>query len=537
MRQALAESAAAQKLREERLGQAATPIYVGSLPTRQAFAVKVVALYNRDGATYTDFGTDRFVAFLKCHSWSIKKKVEGEDDLWIACRKQGRFGLQSTTDDASFGVEAGQVIAALPSGLPIQVPGQESGTYFDGVFEPMESSQLAGINEVGTFSFWAALTGAVEGQLGDYYFERVPLLGFTGVASEINGNPVIFACVIPDAGTVVRIFCKETDTGISYTFEYDGAGFWAILGTYSFGSYSFTAPLGFYDFAGEAVEVNGKTTVPAGTIVRIFTDSHFSGMSGFRFEYTPPGDANLTEGPGIDLSGSGPVKISASIDADYALEFSPGEEPAQMIRVRKAVDGGLEFVTDGIAPGCALGVKVDNDQGLAIGDMFDPPANTIYIKILKNGNDFIGGLKFADGGMLEAFINLTKGLGVDAEGILVKLEDEETSCLGFNENGEATHVLGDPAMGSGVPTAISGDNLGYVEESSCDVFDACGHFHPDQDNTLKHTGPGAPVYIGPVASDGSAPTWDANGHCAGWYTSAGYDWDSPWGWPNPYLWQ
>jgi hypothetical protein len=147
MRQALAESLSSREVRIERLGRAETIGYTGALAASGSVrAAKVKTLYDAAGGAYTDFATDGFIAFLKCKPWSIAASAEGDRDLWIACRKDGWFGLLASGDDADYGVAADDVIAYVPAALRIAVPGQ-ADTYFHGFLDPVLSSHLCGINE------------------------------------------------------------------------------------------------------------------------------------------------------------------------------------------------------------------------------------------------------------------------------------------------------------------------------------------------------------------------------------------------------
>jgi hypothetical protein len=146
MRQALAESDRSREVRIERVGRAEVLSYTGGLAASGSVrAAKAKTLYNAAGAAYTDFATDTFVGFLKCKPWSIATNTEGTRDLWIACRAGGWFGVLAIGDD-DWGIQAGDVIAYVPSALKIAVPGQEN-EYFDGFLEPVLSSHLSGINE------------------------------------------------------------------------------------------------------------------------------------------------------------------------------------------------------------------------------------------------------------------------------------------------------------------------------------------------------------------------------------------------------
>jgi hypothetical protein len=147
IRSALAARDRSREVRRERLGRPETRIAIGDMGRGFTVCCAVAkALYNQAGSAYEDFVTDGFVAFLKCRRYSLSRSEEGTEDIWIACRKTGWFGLLSLGDDAH-GVQIGNHIAYLPSRLPVQVPGQESGVYFAGVFEPVLSSQISGVNE------------------------------------------------------------------------------------------------------------------------------------------------------------------------------------------------------------------------------------------------------------------------------------------------------------------------------------------------------------------------------------------------------
>jgi hypothetical protein len=148
MRTHLAARDRSREVRRERLGRPETRIAIGDMDRPFTVCCAVAkGLFNQAGDAYEDFVTDGFVAFLKCRRYSLSRAEEGTEDIWIACRKDGQFGLLAAGDDASFGAEAGDKIGYLPSRLPIQVPGQEAGVYFAGVFEPGLSSHLSGVNE------------------------------------------------------------------------------------------------------------------------------------------------------------------------------------------------------------------------------------------------------------------------------------------------------------------------------------------------------------------------------------------------------
>ena len=87
------------------------------------------------------------------------------------------------------------------------------------------------------------------------------------------------------------------------------------------------------------------------------------------------------------------------------------------------------------------------------------------------------------------------GIVIDEDNyICARLQCAYDSSLGF-DYGEITHELQAPMIGVGMPTGISGENLGWVEiEGESAVFDINGHYNPDITNTLIHTGPGCPVY-------------------------------------------
>jgi hypothetical protein len=220
IRPALAGGEQARAVREERLGQAETPAYTGALVSARpvTFAAKITGFYNRAGGAYTDWLTDGPIAFVKCHSWNIGNQVEGETDLWIACRNGGFFGLMSA-DDWTFGASIGDIIVYIQSRLPVQVPGDASGTYFNGIFDPMETSQVMNettVAEGEPHGFWASITGAVE---GGYGFVRVLHEEVTGCASEVNGVEGI------PVGTVVWI--EQSAGSVAgarrWSFEYAGS--------------------------------------------------------------------------------------------------------------------------------------------------------------------------------------------------------------------------------------------------------------------------------------------------------------------------
>jgi hypothetical protein len=118
--------------------------------TGRVRAAKVKDLFDDAGNAYVDFETDRWVAFARCRWWNLATEQEGTRDLWIAFRRYGWFGMPAQGDDPDFGVAVGDVIAYLPSGLEIDVPGQAEGTTFDGFLEPVLSTWLGGVGEVPT---------------------------------------------------------------------------------------------------------------------------------------------------------------------------------------------------------------------------------------------------------------------------------------------------------------------------------------------------------------------------------------------------
>lgn len=138
-----------REVRRERLGRPETRIAIGDMGRPFTVCCAVVkGLYNQAGDAYEDFVTDGFVAFLKCRRYSLSRSEEGSTDIWIACRKDGWFGLLAAGDDAH-GVDVGSRVAYLPSRLPVQVTGQTAGTYFAGALEPVLTTWLNGsaVNE------------------------------------------------------------------------------------------------------------------------------------------------------------------------------------------------------------------------------------------------------------------------------------------------------------------------------------------------------------------------------------------------------
>ncbi|MCX5675397.1 MAG: hypothetical protein NTX87_10365 [Planctomycetota bacterium] len=288
IRFALAARDRSREVRRERLGRPETRIAIGDMD--RPFTVccaNVKGLYNQAGSAYDDFVTDGFIAFLKCRRYSLSRSEEGPTDIWIACRKDGWFGLLASGDDASFGVEVDDKIAYLPSRLPVPVPGQAEGVYFAGVYEPMHSSHLSGANEC-DIGFWAVITAATETP-GEYTFLRCGG-EMTGTALELNGNTGVTASAVSGLGAVVRIFSGVVwgQGNRTWTFEYDGSGVWATLGAYASGSYAFTADLGSGNqLTGIAFEVNGVENLTAGTQVRLFRGLGFDGY--WQFECSGPG--------------------------------------------------------------------------------------------------------------------------------------------------------------------------------------------------------------------------------------------------------
>jgi hypothetical protein len=430
VRAALAAREASRETRKDRLGRAEAPLYVGGLAAGAAvFAAKVVAIYNHAGDVYTDLATDGYVAFLKCNPWSIKSQEAGTRDLWIICREHEWIGILSAANDIALGVEAEDIIAYIPSRLPIEVPGQQPPVYFDGVLEPMATSHLSDIGETGGERFWALLVEVAEGDPSKFWFASVGNHGsLSGWAWEINGHTGA------GVGDVVNLFPHPDSTGanMKWAFAYEGEDTELISSDDTI--HIEEDPAGTWDLTLSITSTDNSVTItpPAANDA-----GHWNLSVNFP---APPVVTEYGAGQGIKFT---------VIGAITSISVSLAEDP------------GLYFVEELFSDRLSVLLKPEN--GLA------KDATGIYV-----------------------VANTAEGIHVDADGVGVSLAAEDSS-LGFDSSGAVTHNVGVANQGFLIDNytgdnilVVGPDNGGPVP--LCDVN---GHYSPGEfSNTIKHGPPG-----------------------------------------------